>query len=123
MYKLEMEQGKTYLLRIINAALDNQKFYKIAKHKMTVVAFDAAYTNPYVTNVVAIAPGQTVDVLLTVDQPIGWYYMAARAYASAVGLPFDNTATRGVIVYDGAPSLTKPLMPVLPAFNDPHVGM
>ncbi|KAE8661127.1 Laccase-5 [Hibiscus syriacus] len=118
MYKLKVEQGKTYLLRIINAALNNQLFYKIANHKMTVVAVDASYTNPYVTNVVAIAPGQTVDVLLTADQPIGSYYMAARAYASAVGLPFDNTTTRGVIVYDGAPSSTKPLMPVLPAFND-----
>ncbi|KAE8686978.1 Laccase-5 [Hibiscus syriacus] len=119
MYKLKVERGKTYLLRIINAALDNQLFYKIANHKMTVVAVDACYTNRYVTDVVAIAPGQTVDVLLTADQPIGSYYMAARAYASAFGIvPFDTTTTRGVIVYDGAVSSTTPLMPVLPAFND-----
>ncbi|KAE8720562.1 Laccase-8 [Hibiscus syriacus] len=119
MYKLKVERGKTYLLRIINAALDNQLFYKIANHNMTVVAVDACYTNRYVTDVVAIAPGQTVDVLLTADQPMGSYYMAARAYASAFGIiPFDTTTTRGVIVYDGAPSSTTPLMPVLPAFND-----
>ncbi|KAJ4704540.1 Laccase [Melia azedarach] len=67
-YKLTVEQGKTYLLRIINAALNNQLFYKIANHKMTVVAVDASYTNPYVTDVVVIAPGQTVDVLLKADQ-------------------------------------------------------
>ncbi|KAK9000957.1 hypothetical protein V6N11_082753 [Hibiscus sabdariffa] len=118
MYKLKVKQGKTFLLRIINAALDNQLFYKIANHKMIVVAVDACYTNPYVTDVVVIAPGQTVDVLLTADQPIGSYYMAARAYESAVGIPFDTTTTRGVIVYDGAPSSSTPLMPVLPAFND-----
>ncbi|KAK8561709.1 hypothetical protein V6N12_048773 [Hibiscus sabdariffa] len=119
MYKLKVKQGKTYLLRIINAALDNQLFYKIANHKMTVVAVDACYTKPYVTDVVVIAPGQTVDVLLTTDQSIGSYYMAARAYASAFGVvQFDNTTTRGVIVYEGAPSSTTPLMPVLPAYND-----
>ncbi|GMJ03163.1 laccase 7 [Hibiscus trionum] len=119
MYKLKVVQGKTYLLRIINAALDNQLFYQIANHKMTVVAVDACYTKPYVTDVVVIAPGQTVDVLLTADQSIGSYYMAARAYASAFGVvPFDTTTTRGVIDYDGAPSSTTPVMPVLPAFND-----
>ncbi|XP_017977839.1 PREDICTED: laccase-7 [Theobroma cacao] len=118
MYKLKVEQGKTYLLRIINAALNNQLFYKIANHKMTVVAIDACYTKPYVTDVVVAAPGQTLDVLLTADQPVGSYYMAARAYASAAGLQFDNTTTRGVVVYDHAPSSATPLMPALPAFND-----
>ncbi|KAK6231308.1 hypothetical protein SCA6_001381 [Theobroma cacao] len=118
MYKLKVEEGKTYLLRIINAALNNQLFYKIANHKMTVVAIDACYTKPYVTDVVVAAPGQTLDVLLTADQPVGSYYMAARAYASAAGLEFDNTTTRGVVVYDHAPSSATPLMPALPAFND-----
>ncbi|GAV65474.1 Cu-oxidase domain-containing protein/Cu-oxidase_2 domain-containing protein/Cu-oxidase_3 domain-containing protein [Cephalotus follicularis] len=115
-YKLKVVKGKTYLLRIINAALNNQLFYKIANHNMTVVAADASYTNPYVTDVVVVAPGQTVDALLTADQPVGSYYMAATAYESAVGVPFDNTTTRGVIVYEGSTSV--PLMPVLPAFND-----
>ncbi|KAA8518976.1 hypothetical protein F0562_016250 [Nyssa sinensis] len=45
------------------------------------------------------------------------YYMAAHPYASAAGVLFDNTTTTGIIVYDGATSLT-PKMPVLPAFND-----
>ncbi|XVE97000.1 hypothetical protein REPUB_Repub02eG0272700 [Reevesia pubescens] len=78
----------------------------------------SSYTKPYITDMVVIAPGQTVDILLTADQPIGSYYMAARANARAAGVPFDNTTTRGVIVYDGASSSTPPLMPVLPAFND-----
>ncbi|KAE8692878.1 Laccase-12 [Hibiscus syriacus] len=118
MYKLKVKPGKTYLLRIINGAVENHLFYKIANHKMTVVAIDACYTNPYVTDVLAIAPGQTVDVLLTADQPLGSYYMAARAYASVVGLQFDNTTTRGVIVYDRAPPSRAPMMPVFPPFND-----
>ncbi|GLT37540.1 hypothetical protein SLA2020_118510 [Shorea laevis] len=117
-YVLNVKKGRTYLLRIINAALNNQLFFKIANHKMTVVAVDAGYTNPYVTGVVVIAPGQTVDVLLVANQPVGSYYMAARPYASAPGLSFDNTTTRGIVVYDGAASTTTPKMPSLPAFND-----
>ncbi|KAF5750881.1 laccase-7-like [Tripterygium wilfordii] len=116
-YELRVTKGKTYLLRIINAALNNQHFFKIANHNMTVVAVDATYTTPYVTDVVAIAPGQTVDVLLCTDRPIGSYHMAASPYASAVGAPFDNTTTRGIVVYDGDTSST-PTMPVMPAFND-----
>ncbi|CAK9133935.1 unnamed protein product [Ilex paraguariensis] len=116
-FKIKVVQGKTYLLRIVNAALNNQLFFKIANHKMTVVAVDASYTNPYVTDIVVIAPGQTTDVLLTADQPPASYYMAAHPYASAAGVLVDNTTTTGIIVYDGATS-SKPIMPVLPAFND-----
>ena len=105
------------MLRIINAALNNQLFFKIANHKMKVVAIDAAYTETYVTDVIILSPGQTTDVLFTADQPLGSYYMAARPYFSAQGLPFDNTTTSGIIVYQGAKSAT-PIMPALPAFND-----
>ncbi|GKV10097.1 hypothetical protein SLEP1_g21508 [Rubroshorea leprosula] len=117
-YTLNVKQGNVYLLRIINAALNNQHFFKIANHNMTVVAVDASYTNPYVTDVVVIAPGQTVDVLLWADQPVGSYYMAATPYASAAGVQIDNTTTRGIIVYDGAASTATPQMPALPASND-----
>ncbi|BBH06220.1 laccase 7 [Prunus dulcis] len=89
-YEVQVVKGKTYLLRIINAALNNQLFYKIANHNMTVVAIDAAYTTPYVTDVVVIAPGQTTDVLITANQQTGSYYMAATPYMSA-NINFDNT--------------------------------
>ncbi|CAN0926436.1 LAC7 [Linum grandiflorum] len=115
-----VEKGKTYLLRIINAALDNQLFFKIANHKFTVVAVDAVYTTPYKTDVVLVAPGQTTDVLIQANQEIGSYYMAARPYASAAGVPFDNTTTRGILVYrkHSSSKTTSPKMPTLPAFND-----
>jgi laccase len=116
-YKLKVVQGKTYKLRIINAALNNQLFFKIANHNMTVVAIDASYTKPYVTDVVVVAPGQTTDVLLFANQPVGSYYMAARPYLSAP-ITADNTTTRGIVVYKGSTSAATPLMPVLPALND-----
>ncbi|KAI8013276.1 Laccase-9 [Camellia lanceoleosa] len=84
---------------------------------MTVVAIDASYTIPIVTDIVVIAPDQTTGVLFTADQLSASYYMAAHAYASAAGAPFDNTTTTGIIIYEDATPLT-PQMPVLPAFND-----
>ncbi|XP_061339642.1 laccase-7-like [Gastrolobium bilobum] len=115
-FKLNVKKGKTYLLRIINVALNEQQFFKIANHKFKVVAIDAGYTKPYDTDVVVVAPGQTTDVLLRTNQKEGSYYMAASPYHTLNGV-FDNTTTRGVVVYHGASSAT-PKMPILPAFND-----
>ncbi|XP_042513951.1 laccase-7-like [Macadamia integrifolia] len=116
-HKLKVVSGKTYLLRIINAALNNQLFFKIADHNFTVVGVDATYTEPYYTDVVVIAPGQTTDILFKADRAPGTYYMAAHPYASASGVSFDNTTTTGIIQYEGATS-SVPQMPILPPFND-----
>ncbi|KAM0948345.1 putative laccase [Dioscorea sansibarensis] len=125
-YKLEVEAGQTYMLRIINAALNNQLFFKIAGHNFTVVAVDASYTMPYPTDVLVLAPGQTVDALMVADAPPGQYYMAASAYISAVSPPnvsFDNTTTTAILQYKYAnvpPSTNNSMMfiPFMPAFND-----
>ncbi|XP_073271589.1 laccase-7-like [Primulina huaijiensis] len=120
-FKLEVEQGKRYLLRIINAALNNILFFKIAHHKMEVVAVDASYTNPYVTDVVVLAQGQTADVILTADQTPGRYYIAASPYESATDMMFSDTITTGIIEYKGSKK-SKPLMPILPAYNDTPIA-
>ncbi|KAL8224671.1 hypothetical protein R6Q57_017228 [Mikania cordata] len=117
-YRLDVVPGKTYLLRIINAALNGQFFFKIANHNLTVVGVDAAYTNPFQTDVVVIGPGQTTDVLLTANQSPGLYYMAAHPYASAAGVQFNGNTTTAILAYKKAATQTKPILPVLPAFND-----
>ncbi|KAK6935669.1 Multicopper oxidase, C-terminal [Dillenia turbinata] len=64
------------------------------------------------------------NVLLSADQPLAEYYMAARAYASAQGAPFDNTTTTAIIQYKHSPYNTKkgtssvPILRQLPAYND-----
>ncbi|CAM0145679.1 unnamed protein product [Urochloa decumbens] len=112
-----VKSGETSLVRFINAALNTELFVSIAGHSMTVVGADASYTKPYSTTVLMIAPGQTTDVLVTFDQPPGKYYLAARAYASAQGVPFDNTTTTAIFQYDGGAG-SSPSMPTLPAYND-----
>nr|GEY91216.1 laccase-7-like [Tanacetum cinerariifolium] len=117
-YRLNVEPGRTYLLRIINAALNTQFFFKIANHSMTVVGADAAYTNPYQTDVLVLGPGQTHDVLMTANQSPGLYYMTASPYATAAGVTFNGNTTSGIIAYQNSTQTTPPILPVIPASND-----
>ncbi|PNX62179.1 laccase-7-like protein, partial [Trifolium pratense] len=117
-YTLKVKRGKTYLLRVINAALNEQHFFKVANHTLTVVAMDAIYTEHYNTDVIVLAPGQTVDVLLRTNQAVDSYYMVFTPYRSS-NVGTNNITTRGVIIYDGANSTTKtPIMPILPDEHD-----
>ena len=114
-----MDNGKTYLLRLINAALQDILFFSVANHQVTVVGTDASYTKPFKVDYLAISPGQTIDVLLEANQPPDHYYMAAKVYSSASGVEYDNTTTTAIVQYSGnyTPSST-PSLPHLPAFND-----
>ncbi|RLM58781.1 laccase-25-like [Panicum miliaceum] len=83
-FKLKVQSKSTYLLRIINAAVNTPMFFKIAGHNFTVVGADASYTTPYETDVVVVAPGQTVDALMVADAALSRrYYMVASPYNSA----------------------------------------
>ncbi|XP_042511016.1 laccase-7-like [Macadamia integrifolia] len=117
-YKLKVKPGKIYLLRIINAALNHQLFFKIAGHNFTVVAVDASYTEPYLTDVVLSGPGQTVDVLLVPNQPPKGYYMAIQGYNSTgPAALFLNKTSTAILEYENSTS-SVPEMPVLPPFDD-----
>ncbi|CAN4087464.1 unnamed protein product [Withania somnifera] len=120
---VHMDLGETNLLRVINAGLNQQLFFTVANHKFTVVGADASYVKPFTTSVLMLGPGQTTDVLIKVDQQPARYYMAARAYASAQGAPFDNTTTTAILEYKTASCSsncvkTNPIFPSLPAYND-----
>lgn len=127
-FKLKVKPGRTYLLRLINAALNDELFFSIANHSLTVVEADAVYVKPFKTHIVLITPGQTTNVLLMAKAkaPNSTFLMAARPYATGPG-SFDNTTTAGILEYDQHPSATNsknknkklPLLkPSLPVFND-----
>ncbi|XP_044410199.1 laccase-20 isoform X1 [Triticum aestivum] len=127
-YVLEVELGKTYLLRIVNAALHPQYYFKIAGHTFTVVAVDANYVKPYMTDTIVIAAGETVDVLVVAAAaPTGGrYYMVALGIMS-LG-PLTKTPvfiSRGVMSYTanasgkGTSDDTGPIMvPEMPDYRD-----
>ncbi|GFZ01695.1 laccase 12 [Actinidia rufa] len=114
--RFSVSSGDRILLRIINAALDQQLFFAVANPTGSLIAADAAYNKPFTTSILMLGPGQTTDVLLTADQTPGGYYMAARACTTVQNAPFDDTTT-AILEYKstnkGVP--TRPTLPRLPA--------
>ncbi|GJZ05882.1 laccase-12-like protein isoform X2 [Tanacetum coccineum] len=93
--RVPIDSGETNLIRVINAALNQQLFFGIANHKLTVVGADASYVKPFTTNVLMLG----------------------------AGAPLDNTITTAILEYKTTPypakgSSSKPVMPTLPAFDD-----
>ncbi|KAI6692314.1 hypothetical protein NL676_020024 [Syzygium grande] len=116
-FAMEVELGKTYLLRIINAALNDELFFAIAGHSMTVVEVDAVYTKPFTTEAILITPGQTTTVLVHANRLPGRYFMATRPFID-VPIPVDNKTATAILQYKGIPNTVMPALPQLPAPND-----
>ncbi|CAD6235985.1 unnamed protein product [Miscanthus lutarioriparius] len=128
-FKLKVKPGKTYMLRLINAALNDELFFSIANHSLTVVEVDAVYVKPFTVDTLLIAPGQTTNVLLAAKPfyPGANYYMSARTYSTGRPATFDNTTVAGILEYEypdapsSAASFNKALplyRPALPQLND-----
>ncbi|XP_019162655.1 PREDICTED: laccase-17-like [Ipomoea nil] len=125
-FKLKVKPGKTYLLRMINAALNDELFFSIANHTLTVVDVDAIYVKPFETDTILISPGQTSNVLLKTKPqfPGATFLMTARPYVTGQGT-FDNSTVAGILEYESphlhsTVSMKKLPMfkPILPALND-----
>ncbi|TKW04641.1 hypothetical protein SEVIR_7G122900v4 [Setaria viridis] len=123
-FVLNVEHGKTYMLRLVNAALFSEYYFKVTDHKFTVVGSDANYVRPYATDVVAVAPGETIDVLMVADAPPCRYYMVALANQPPAPDPqIPVFMSRGIVQYRGIPldadkCRNEPLMPEMPDQHD-----
>ncbi|KAM3404516.1 hypothetical protein ACQJBY_007543 [Aegilops geniculata] len=120
-FKLKVKPGRTYMLRLINAALNDELFFAVANHTLTVVQADASYVKPFAANTLVISPGQTMDVLLTAatNPSSTAFAIAVAPYTNTVGT-FDNTTATAVLEY--APQRPAALRglpaPPLPRYND-----
>ncbi|KAF3773413.1 L-ascorbate oxidase, partial [Nymphaea thermarum] len=115
-----VEYGKTYLLRVVNAIMSMAQFFGIANHTLTVVGRDGAYLKPFDREFILVNVAQTVDILVTANQPQGLYYMAASPYSTAIRRSnFDSTQTTAIVEYNGYySSQASPSFPYLPFYND-----
>nr|POE81913.1 putative laccase-9 [Quercus suber] len=114
-YRRVVDHGKTYLLRLVNSIVAADMFFAIAGHNLTIVGMDANYIKPITTSYIMISPGQTMDILLTANQTLGHYYIAARQFWSlGVGVTnFDQVNVTAIIEYSG--NYTIPLSPSFPS--------
>ncbi|XP_022978138.1 laccase-4-like [Cucurbita maxima] len=115
-FTLPVKSGNTYLLRIINAALNEELFFKIAGHKLTVVEVDATYVKPFKTDTILIAPGQTTNVLITADQTSGKYLVAASPFMDAP-ITVDNNTAMATLHYAGMLATTTTTLTAPPPQN------
>ncbi|KAM7261088.1 hypothetical protein ACFE04_026563 [Oxalis oulophora] len=117
-YKIDVVPGKTYMLRLINAALNIEHYFSIANHNLTIVEADAEYVKPFTTDVLMLGPGQTMNVLVKADQSIGIYSMAMGPYMTTLGLAWQNTSSVAYFQYLDANLDSSPLPASLPLHDD-----
>lgn len=102
--------------------MNAEMFFAIGKHNFTVVGMDGAYIKPVVSSFVMIAPGQTMDILVTADQSLGQYYMATRQYDSVKPdvTDYDKVNATAILQYTGNYTDTSgPYFPdTLPIYYD-----
>ncbi|XP_039024645.1 laccase-14-like [Hibiscus syriacus] len=91
-YQLQVDYQGLYLLRIINAVANESMVFAIAQHSFTVVGRNAAYARCSFLSSLTLAPGQTLDILLSANQNVGQYYITAQS--SSRGL-----STSGILHY------------------------
>lgn len=104
------------MLRIINAALNEELFFKIAKHKLTVVEVDATYVKPFKTDTILIAPGQTTNVLITTSHRTGKYLVAVSPFMDSP-IAVDNVTATATLHYSGTVSSVSTTLTAPPPQN------
>ncbi|XP_059453483.1 laccase-14-like [Corylus avellana] len=114
-YRWVVDYEKTYLVRIVNAAMNAELFFGIANHSLTVVGMDGNYVKPILSDYLVLSPGQTMDVLLTTNQSLSHYYVAIRQYDSARPdvTNYDQTNATAILMYSG--NYTAPNYPTYPS--------
>ncbi|KAG2618817.1 putative laccase-11 [Panicum virgatum] len=120
-FRLRVRPGRTYMLRLVNAALNDELFFAVANHTLTVVGADASYVKPFAATTLVISPGQTMDVLLAAaaSPPAPAFAIVVAPYTNTVGT-FDNTTAVAALEYapQGAAALRSLPAPALPLYND-----
>ncbi|KAM3739957.1 hypothetical protein ACB098_08G062700 [Castanea mollissima] len=115
-FTLPINPGQTYLLRIINAAMNEELFFKIAGHTLTIVEVDAVYTKPLKTDTIVIGPGQTTNALLTGDRRTGKYMVVASPFMDEP-IAVDNTSATATLHYSGTLASTTTTLTTPPPKN------
>lgn len=111
---VKFEPGKTYLLRLINGAIQSTYKFYLDSHELEVINMDFTNIVPYKTDIVNIQIGQRYMVLVRANQPAGNYWMRADNQA-ACSRTIQGMDIKGVVRYEGAEDMTA--APTTPAYN------
>ncbi|KAL8117575.1 L-ascorbate oxidase homolog isoform X1 [Apium graveolens] len=93
------DQGKTYLFRISNVGLSTSLNFRIQGHKMKLVEVEGSHTIQNIYDSLDVHVGQSVSVLVTLDQTPKDYYIVAstrftrRVLTGTALLHYSNSQT------------------------------
>lgn len=74
-----VQQGKTYRLRISNVGLEHSLNFRIQGHKMKLVEVEGTHTLQTTFSSLDVHLGQSYSVLITADQPAHDYYVVVSS--------------------------------------------
>ncbi|TMW93613.1 hypothetical protein EJD97_011389 [Solanum chilense] len=117
-FRIVVDTGKKYLLRIVNTAIRDDLYFGIARHNLTVIARDGRpITKQFTTDYVELTSQHSIDCIFEANQQPDYYYVVAVKNKSEAYDP--NKITTAIIEYQGSyiPSLV-PLLPKLPRNYD-----
>jgi FtsP/CotA-like multicopper oxidase with cupredoxin domain len=100
-YQLTFEPGKSYLLRVINSAIQSTYKFYLDGHTFTVISADFVPIVPYTTDILNINIGQRYNVIVTANQPSGSYWLRADNQNACAGTIQANDI-RAVVTYSDA---------------------
>ncbi|KAF1831408.1 laccase-1 precursor [Decorospora gaudefroyi] len=99
-YNTSFTSGTSYLIRLVNAAVDTHWKFMIDNHTMTVIASDLVPITPYEATVVDIGMGQRYDIIVTADQANVANNFWMRAIPQSACSDNDNADDiRGIVYY------------------------
>ncbi|CAN4079613.1 unnamed protein product [Withania somnifera] len=78
------DQGKTYMFRISNVGLKNSINFRIQGHKMRIVEVEGSHVLQNLYDSLDLHVGQSMSVLVTLDQPPKDYYIVASTRFSRI---------------------------------------
>lgn len=104
----QFETGKSYLLRIVNTAIQASFKFYIDGHSFEVVSADYVPIKPYTATIINLHPGQRYEIIVKANQKPGSYWMRADSQdpCSSITNSKDIKAIINYSGYSGTPTST-----------------
>lgn len=102
---INVEQGKRYRFRLINASAYGLFRFSLQGHRFTVIEADGVNTVPYTADYLEISAGQRYSIVVNANQAIANYWIRAPMINGGSTNPnLASTRNYAVLRYAGAPN-------------------
>ncbi|KXT07393.1 hypothetical protein AC578_435 [Pseudocercospora eumusae] len=115
-FRMNVEFGKKYRLRLVNTAIQSTFKFYVDGHTFKVIATDFVPIQPYETNILNINIGQRYDLIMSADQTPGNYWMRADNQDACAKIT-HGTNIKGIVSYLGPAADVPFATPTSTAYN------